>query len=110
MKIVTNSLTVEEPKNPEESNIFNLYKLVATPDEIEKLKNQYLNGEMGRGLAKNILFDKINLFFKPMREKYNELITDKKYIDKVLAEGSEKARYIASKKMRKLRRALGVTN
>lgn len=110
MRIVTNSQTVEEPKNPDESNIFSLYKLFATPEEIEDLKNQYLKGGMGWGYAKNILFEKINSHFKPMREKYNELISDKKYIDKILLEGSEKARFIASKKMRKLRRALGVTN
>lgn len=107
MRIVTNSQTVEEPKNPDECSIFALYKFFANETEIEDLANKYRAGGMGWGDAKKQLFEKVNGTLEPIREKYEELIKDKKAIDKILEEGSEKARYFANKTLRKVRKAIG---
>jgi tryptophanyl-tRNA synthetase len=108
MKIVTNSQTIEEPKDPDKSNIFALYKLFASKDEIEELRQRYLAGGMGWGDAKKTLFEKMNEYLTPMRDKYYELMENKDYIDEVLEKGAEKARKIVSKKIEKIHKIIGV--
>jgi tryptophanyl-tRNA synthetase len=109
MRIVTNSQTVEEPKDPDTCNIFSLYKLFATKEEQDAMRRRYTEGGMGWGEAKKSLFEIMNKELKPIRERYEEIIKDKKYIDSVLEAGSQRAREYAFKKMRKLRRAIGIS-
>lgn len=108
MKIVTNSQGVEESKNPENCNVFSLYKLFAIQQEQEILKQRYVAGGMGWGEAKQVLFEKIEAAILPMRERYERLIDDKSYIDEVLKKGAEKAREIASQKIEKMREIIGI--
>ena len=106
-KIVTNSQTVEESKDPESCNVFTLYKLFASKEEQEKLAARYRDGGMGWGDAKAELFRVLNAQITPMREKYDELMSDKSRIDTILEEGAEKARALAAEKIRVLRKAMG---
>ncbi len=108
MKIVTNSQTLEEPKNPDKCNIFALYKLFADKNQIAELRNKYLAGEMGWGYAKQKLFEVMNTTLEPIRDEYNKLIDDKNYLDQVLKNGSEKASKIVSDKMIFLRKEIGL--
>ncbi len=107
MKIVTNSQSIEEPKDPENCAVFSLYKLFSTKEEQEKLANKYKAGGMGWGEAKQTLFEAINQQIKPMREKYTTLMQNKDEIDKILNTGGEKAREIAQEKINELRKAMG---
>lgn len=107
MKIVTNSQTVEEIKDPDNCNVYALYKLFADKQQLKKLRDRYLAGGMGWGHAKQELYEVMEEMVSPMREKYNELISNKDYIDRILAEGSEKARIIASEKMKYVKNILG---
>ena len=52
MQIVTDSIPLEEPKDPNKCNVFNIYKLVANPEEIIIMENNYRNGNYGYGHAK----------------------------------------------------------
>ncbi len=106
-KIVTNSQTVEEPKDPDTCNVFTLYKLFATKEEQDKLAAKYRAGGMGWGEAKGELFRVLNTAIAPMRMRYDELMKDTSYIDRVLAEGADKARSLATAKIRLLRKAMG---
>lgn len=108
MKIVTNSQTIEEPKDPDQCNIFALYKLFATKEEQEALRKRYLQGGMGWGEAKQALYEVMERTLAPMREKYYEYLENKDYIDKVLDEGSQKAREIAHKTLLRVKKAIGV--
>jgi len=108
MKIVTNSQTIEEPKDPDNCNVFTLYKLFADENEISDLRDRYLAGGMGWGNAKQSLYEVIDRTLEPIRTKYNEIITDKVYIDKVLDEGSMKAQEIVSKKIDWIRNEIGL--
>ncbi|MCD6336792.1 MAG: tryptophan--tRNA ligase, partial [Candidatus Marinimicrobia bacterium] len=71
MKIVTNSQEVNEPKDPNTSHVFNLYKLFATPEEQIAARERYLGGGMGWGHAKQELFEIMDAHFAPMKEKYD---------------------------------------
>lgn len=107
-KVVTNSQEVEEPKDPNNCNVFSLYKLFATKEQQDKLAERYRAGGMGWGHAKAELFEVANSELKPIREKYYELMENKDYIDEVLKKGAMKAREIASRKITFLRRAIGI--
>ncbi len=108
MKIKTNSQGIEEVKNPDECNVFALYKLFANENEQNELRKRYLAGGMGWGNAKQTLFEKLEETFAPYRENYNNIISDKAEIDRQLKEGALKAREISSETMQRLRKAAGL--
>lgn len=107
MRIVTNSQLPEEPKNPDDSTIFEIYKAFANADEIAQLKARYEAG-IGWGEAKEILFDKINDEIAPFRERYNHLMQNPKELEEILQMGAEKARRHSRKQLDKARRAIGI--
>ena len=108
MRIVTNSQAVEEPKDPETSQIYLLYKLFATPEEQQALALRYRAGGMGWGEAKEELFRAANRTLAPIRERFNGIMADPAGLDAVLAAGAEKARRIASQTIARLRKAVGI--
>lgn len=107
MRIVTNSQPVEEAKNPDDCNVFALYKLFASKEEQELLANRYRAGGMGWGDAKQALFEKVDETLAPMRQRYDELMANPAAIDKILLEGAQKARGIAARTVTKLRKSMG---
>lgn len=106
-QIVTNSQTPEEPKNPDECHIFEIYKAFATFDEINALADHYRRG-IGWGEAKEILFNKIDAEIAPMREKYAHLMANPKELEEILQMGAVKARRVAQKQLDKTKRAIGI--
>lgn len=106
MSIVTDSAGVNEKKNPDENNIFNIYKLVGNEEEVETFRAKLENGGVGYGDLKKELGEKIIQFVTPMREKRDQL-TDE-YVFQVMKEGAEKARKIASVKMDEVRQKTGL--
>lgn len=108
MRIVTNSQTVEEPKDPDKCQIFALYKLFATAEEQAQLAQRYRAGGMGWGEAKEALFQVMNRELTPIRERYETYMANPAELDRILAEGAEKARAIAQKTIQRLRRAIGI--
>ena len=108
MKIVTNSQTVDEPKDPDKCNIFALYKLFADKQQQTEMRKKYQAGGMGWGNAKQELFEIMNETIAPIRSKYENLINNKDHIDEVLREGAEKASEIVSRKVAFLRKESGL--
>lgn len=95
-KITTDSSAPEDPKDPDNCQIMDMYKLFAHPDEVKALEKRYREG-IGWGYAKLELFEVVNRELKEPREKYEKLINDKPYLDEVLNKGAHKARAIAQK-------------
>jgi tryptophanyl-tRNA synthetase len=108
MRIVTNSQAVEEPKDPETSQIYIIYKLFATAEEQAALAARYRAGGMGWGEAKEELFRVANRELSPMRKRFEELMADPKGLDATLAKGAERARPIAAATVRRFRKAAGI--
>ena len=107
MKIVTNSQTIEEPKNPDTCNVFALYKLFADQQQQEDMKKRYRAGGLGWGHAKQALYEIINETITPFRIEYNRLMADKGHIDEILEKGSAQARELAEQKLVFLRKEIG---
>ena len=106
MRIITDSKTPEESKNPDESTIFHIYKLFANADETAALRKRFLDGGMGYGEAKTILFEKIDSVLSEPRTKYEHLMANTKEIDEILFEGAERARKVASKTLAKVKKKM----
>lgn len=108
MRIVTDSTAVEEPKDPAACNVFALLKLFASGEELAEWEQRYRAGGMGYGDAKKRLAELAMEYFKPYREKRNELEQNLDYVKRVLAEGAEKARAVAAATLERARQAVGL--
>ena len=107
MKIKTESIAINEPKNPDNCNVFKIFSLVADEKDINILKKRYLDGSIGFGEAKNILLDKLKNRFKIERNKFNFLINNQDVIEKELKTGSKKAKRFAINVLKRVRLKLG---
>jgi tryptophanyl-tRNA synthetase len=108
MKIMTDSKELEEPKDPETCNVYALYKLFASEEELSDLADRYRAGGMGYGTAKKELLEKINDHFGPMRERRAELAADMDYVEGVLQDGAQRASVLARETLQKARQAVGL--
>jgi len=108
MSIVTDSTPVNEPKDRTNSTIFKLYSLVASKDETANMRERFVKGGTGYGDFKKQLFEKIWQYFAPMRQRREEILNDKTYIDDVLARGAKRANEIADQTMERVRTAVGL--
>lgn len=107
MGIQTDSTPLEDPKNPDTDNVFALYKLLATPAQIEEMRQNYLNGGYGYGHAKQALYELILEKYADARIKFNELLNDKETLDAFLENGALKAREVAQTVLKRTRKQLG---
>lgn len=105
MKIVTDTSAPEDPKDPNNSTIMDLYKLFADKDKVKALSERYRSG-IGWGEAKQELFEEVNAYLSGPREKYNHLLENKHLIDEVLEDGANRARVIAQKVLGRLEKAM----
>ena len=108
MRVVTNSQGVDEPKDPDTSQIFTMYRLFASPDEQASLAGRYRAGGMGWGEAKEELFRVVNRELTPLRERFDALMADPIGLDKILEQGAIKARPIAAETIKRFRKASGI--
>lgn len=107
MSIVTDSKGLEEPKDPDTCNVFRIYQLLASPEQVADMRTKYEAGGYGYGHAKTALYELILEKFATERAKYNALMADKAQIDEALKIGAEKARIIAQETLKRTRKALG---
>lgn len=106
MRIITDSKTPEESKNPDESTIFQLYCHFANADEIAKFRQMFIDGGMGYGTAKTILFDKVNSVLSDARCEYERLMANTAELDAILADGASRARAAADETIKRVKRAM----
>ncbi|PLY04546.1 MAG: tryptophan--tRNA ligase [Desulfuromonas sp.] len=108
MRIVTDSTPPEEPKNPETCNLFQIYRLFLDKGQLAELRTRYETPGLRYGDVKQELFETTRDFFAPYAEKRKALLDDPDGLRKILAMGAEKARYAATKTMRKVRKKGGL--
>ena len=108
MGIKTDSTPVEAPKPIEGSSILALYKLVATEADYAAMVADHERGGVGYGDFKKRLLQGVTDYFAPFRERRAQLLADTDYVERVLAEGAEKARLVARKTLARVRNAVGL--
>jgi tryptophanyl-tRNA synthetase len=107
MRIVTDSRLPGEPKDPDDSSLFTLYRAFAGEAETASFRSALESG-LAWGEAKQALFELLEGQIAPMRERYEALIAQPAHIEEILREGARKARAIATPKMTRLRDAVGL--
>jgi tryptophanyl-tRNA synthetase len=107
MRIVTDSRAPGEPKDPDESSLFTLYRAFADEAQTAAFRRA-LEAGLAWGEAKQALFDLLEGQIAPMRERYEALIAQPAHIEEILHEGARKARAIATPKLAMLREAVGL--
>ena len=110
MKIKTDSLGVEDPKDPESCTVYQIFRALAGPnsEQTAALAARYREGGMGYGEAKQALFEFILEHFDEARKKRVELMNDPAYIDQVLKSGADAANTIITGVVDRARCACGL--
>ena len=108
-RIQTDSRLPGEPKDPDESHLFTIYRAFAGQEEVAAFRQQLLDG-MGWGDAKQVLGELLENTLAPMRERYNELMSKPDRIEEILQEGAKKARREATPFINEIRQAVGLRN
>ena len=108
MSIQTDSTPVEEPKDPDACNLYNIFKLFAPADRLTEVRKLYVEGGAAYGYIKQELVDLIGDYFKDAREKRAELLQDKESLKKILAQGAQKAREKAAPTLDLVRKRVGL--
>jgi tryptophanyl-tRNA synthetase len=107
MGIETDSTPLEDPKNPDTDNVFNIYKLLATKEQTEEMRRNYQAGGYGYGHAKQALYELLITRFDKEREKYHFYMQNPEKIEEALAVGAEKSRLVANEVLKRVRAKLG---
>jgi tryptophanyl-tRNA synthetase len=108
MRIVTDSRRPEEPKDPETDNVFAIYRHFAEQEDIERMRQGYIQGGMAYSQIKSELYELLEERFAVPRQRYEELMQDWDYLDQVLLKGAEKARKTSVPKISQVRKAIGI--
>lgn len=107
MGILTDSTSMEDPKNPDTDTVFALYKILATETQVAEMRSNYLNGNYGYGHAKQALYELILETFADAREKFDYYMKNESEIDDLLHIGAEKARKVADQVLHRVRNKVG---
>lgn len=107
MGIVTDSIPMEDPKDPAKDNVFALYKILASPEQIEEMSANYLAGNYGYGHAKQALYEVILNKFEEPRKKFEYYMNHLNEVDEALAIGAQKAKKVADGVLERVRGKLG---
>ncbi len=107
MKIKTDSTPLEEPKNPDTCNLFALYKLLASEEQVAEMRANYEGGNYGYGHAKQAFYELLIEKFAEERARYNYYMENLEEVDKALVIGSEKARVVATDVLKRVRKKVG---
>ncbi|MFK7747475.1 MAG: tryptophan--tRNA ligase [Kordia sp.] len=107
MGIQTDSTPMEAPKDPDTDNVFALYKLLASEEQIASMRQNYTGGNYGYGHAKQALFELVTERFATERERFNHYMENKNEIDEALAIGAKKAHTIANEVLARVRTKVG---
>jgi tryptophanyl-tRNA synthetase len=107
MGIVTDSKGLNDPKDPDNCNIFAIYQLLANADAIGEMRANYTKAGFGYGHAKMALLELLLDKYGASREKYNELTSKPEMIEEQLLAGAEKVRPIAAEVLGRVKDALG---
>ena len=107
MKIKTNSLEPGEPKQTEDSTLFQIFQAFATPAEVDDVRERYTAG-IAWGEMKQFLFEYLNEIIKPARAEFQRLLDDPAIVEQELLKGAEKARAVSVPLIEEIRHAIGI--
>ena len=106
-KIKTNLLEPGEPKDPDDSTVFQVWCAFTDEAEREQMRQAFADG-IAWGEAKKQLFERVNDELAPAREVYDRLMADPKEVEAILRQGAERLRPQSTALLEKVRNAVGL--
>jgi tryptophanyl-tRNA synthetase len=108
MRITTDSRPMEDPKEPEDDHLFQLYRLFASAPEIEEMAAMYRRGGFGYGEVKKAVAQASEAYFSAARARREELASNLDYVHETLRNGADRAREVAADVLSRAQRACGL--
>lgn len=105
--IVTDSTPLEDPKDPDNCNAFQIYALLANEDEVAAMRENYIAGGWGFGHTKKAILELILDRFSEVRERFDYFMENKSELDMILQKGAEKAALVANDVLKRVRSKIG---
>ncbi len=105
-RIVTDSIPLWTPKNPDECNVYNILKLFLSKEEDKTIREKYESGNFSFKEMKDLLYEKLLNFLTPIQENYKNLSDDE--VIKILEKNEEKCKTLTSQTMEKVYKAIGM--
>ncbi len=108
MRITTDSRPMEQPKEPDEDHLFQLYRLMATAEETAEMAALYRRGGFGYGDVKKQIVAVAERYFADARARRAELEARPDDVRDILIAGAARARAKAGEVLDRARKACGV--
>ena len=108
MRITTDSRPMEEPKEPDDDHLYQLYQLFATKDQVAEMAAMYRRGGFGYGEVKKAVAEASEDYFRAARERRAELEQNLDYVEETLNAGAARAREVAGNVLSRAQKACGV--
>lgn len=108
MRIATDSRPMEDPKEPDDDHLFQLFSLFASTDEVSEMAAMYRRGGFGYGEVKKRLAEQAENYFSEARQRRSEFEAEPEKVRAILAEGAAKARRKAAEVLARAKNACGV--
>lgn len=109
MRIQTDSRPMEDPKDPDSDHLFQLYRLMASEQEVQEMADLYRKGGFGYGHVKKALADAAEQYFAAAREKRSEFESRPDTLKDILKDGAARARAKASEVLARVEQACGIS-
>lgn len=107
-KIKSDSTPLEAPKNPDTDITFQLYSLLASNEDVAKMRRSYEAGGYGYGSAKKALYELIVTKYDTERKLFDYYIyKNPTELEDKLQAGEDKARAVANQTIQRVRNVLG---
>ncbi len=104
--IKTDSRPPEEPKNPDEILVYEIYKAIATLEQLKEMGDGLREGKLGYGQIKNMLLEAVINEVRDARETYRYYMSHYEEVEAMLEEGAAKARPVARATLKRLKDAV----
>ena len=106
-QIVTDTTPMGEPLNPEQCNVYKLLSYIATPDQLETVRGEYMSGAIGYGHAKQRLLDTFLDYFADAKKRYTQLMNDTTTRNQTIKESTDRIRQIANTHLKEIKTSIG---
>jgi tryptophanyl-tRNA synthetase len=108
MRIKTDSRPMEQPKNPDEDHLFQLFQLFADDQQRQSMAEKYRRGGFGYGEVKKALAESSASYFSAARQRRADLVAHPERVRQILGDGAATARKKAAEVLLRAQTACGL--
>lgn len=104
----TNKIKKDDPANPDVCMVYYYHKLVNNEDNVKTICSECKKGERGCVQCKKELIEAMNNFLKPIQEKRKIYEDNPELVEKILTEGTKKAKEKAEETIKRVKKSMKI--